>query len=71
MPAQDELEVVVGYLITFPDGYITRLPLDDTRDRAYAERYAMQQHAICEPMYVRRRQPAVQWPTPTVPRGKP
>lgn len=71
MPAQDKLddavEVVVGYLVTFPDGYETRLPIDSTRDRAYAEKYAVANHARCEAMYVRRPRPVQQWPKPSAP----
>lgn len=50
----DTVEIVVGYLVTFPNGWVTRLPLEGTRDRAYAEQYAADNHAVCEPMYVRR-----------------
>lgn len=42
--------VLVGYLVTHPDGYQVRLAPDRTR----AELYAARQHATLEPMFVRR-----------------
>ena len=50
MPVHTQVEVVVGYLVTHPDGYQVRMPPDRTR----ADLYAAQQHATVEPMYVRR-----------------
>lgn len=42
--------VIVGYLVTHPDGYQVRMPPDRTR----AELYAARQHATVEVMFVRR-----------------
>lgn len=44
------VDVLVGYLITHPDGYEVRMPADRTR----AELYAARNHATLELMYVRR-----------------
>jgi hypothetical protein len=44
------VDVIVGYLVTLPDGYECRMPADKTR----AELYAAKNHATIEPMYVRR-----------------
>lgn len=49
--AIESVEVVVGYLVTHPDGYVVRFELD----RARAELYAIRNHATLEEMYVRRR----------------
>lgn len=43
-------EVLVGYLVTHPDGYEARLGPDRTR----AELYAARNRAMLEPMFVRR-----------------
>jgi hypothetical protein len=49
------IDVIVGYLITLPDGFQCRLGPDLTR----AQNYATQQHArSLEPMFVRRSRPA-------------
>ena len=52
------VEVLVGYLVTFPDGHECRLGPDRTR----AEIYAAKQHATLEPTFVIR-------PTLQKPRG--
>jgi len=47
----DYIEVVVGYHVTLPDGFVCRMAPDRTR----AENYAIQQRAVLlEPMYVKR-----------------
>lgn len=43
-------EVLVGYLVTHPDGYEARLGPDRTR----AELYAARNRAMLKPMFVRR-----------------
>lgn len=43
--------VIVGYLVTLPDGYECRLGPDETRARLYAAR---NHSGKVEPMYVRR-----------------
>lgn len=52
--AQGQL-VIVGYLVTLPDGYECRLGPDETRARLYAAR---NHSGKVEPMYVRRAAPA-------------
>ncbi len=49
-PRDGTVEVVVGYLVTLPDGHECRMPPDKTR----AELYAAKNHATIEPMYVKR-----------------
>jgi len=44
------VEVIVGYLVTHPDGYQVRMP----PDKARADGYAARQHGVVETMYVRR-----------------
>ena len=44
------VEVLVGYLVTHPDGYQVRLAPDRTR----VELYAVRAHATIEPMFVKR-----------------
>lgn len=46
----DTVEVLVGYLVTHPDGFEARVG----PDRARAELYAVRNRATLEPMYVRR-----------------
>lgn len=46
----DQADVLVGYLVTHPDGYEARLGPDRTR----AELYAARNRAMLEPMFVRR-----------------
>lgn len=48
--AASVVEVLVGYLVTHPDGYQVRMEPDRTRAALYAAR----NHATLEPMYVRR-----------------
>lgn len=48
--AVQHVEIVVGYLVTHPDGYQVRMDADKTR----ADLYAARNHATIEPMYVRR-----------------
>lgn len=45
------VDVLVGYLVVLPDGFQCRLGPDRTR----AEIYAAAQHALLEPMYVKRK----------------
>ena len=47
------MRVIVGYLVTLPDGYECRLGPDYTR----ALHYAAQQHGQIEPMFVDRPDP--------------
>ena len=53
LDARGFVEVVVGYLVTLPDGHECRLG----PDRGRAEQYAARNHGIIEPMIVRRTPP--------------
>jgi hypothetical protein len=44
----DRAPVLVGWLVTLPDGFETRMG----PDKARATHYAAQQHATMEPMFV-------------------
>jgi hypothetical protein len=46
----DRAPVLVGWLVTLPNGYECRLGADKAR----ADHYAAQQHATLEPMFVMR-----------------
>ena len=48
--AADTVDVLVGYLVTHPDGYEARVGPDHTR----ASLYAARNRATLEPMFVRR-----------------
>jgi hypothetical protein len=50
VPHTSTVEVLVGYLVTHPDGYEARVGPDRTR----ADLYAARNHATVEPMYVKR-----------------
>jgi hypothetical protein len=50
LDARGFLEIVVGYLVTLPDGHECRMPADKTR----VELYAAKNHATIEPIYVKR-----------------
>lgn len=50
-PPAATAEVVVGYLVTLPDGHECRLGPDRTR----ADLYAARNHGVVEEMFVRRR----------------
>ena len=44
----DRVPVLVGWLVTLPDGFQTRMG----PDKARADHYAAQQHGTLEPMFV-------------------
>lgn len=58
-PIDTGIEVVVGYLVTHPDGYEARLGPDET----LAQLYAARNRGRIEPMFVRRSAPADSSPT--------
>ena len=44
----ERVPVLVGWLVTLPDGFQSRMGLDKAR----ADHYAAQQHGVIEPMFV-------------------